>query len=173
MNAILISTLLALQVAGPVPAQTSAAQVPLIKPEGLPTVYVTDLRGIEYRGQLLRVDPAEVILLSDKGERTFKRSDIVQIEKRGDSLKNGAIIGAAIGLLGGLGASSISDCPGYQQDSCGGARAAFFLASVGLYTLIGTGIDAAIKGRTVIYKAPSVTLTLRASGASAGVTLRW
>jgi len=173
VHAIVISTLFALQVAGSAPVQTPVAAAPLIKAEGLPTVYLTDLRGAEYRGQLVRVDPAEVVLLGEKGERIFKRSDIVQIEKRGDSLKNGAIIGAAIGLLGGVGALAVSDCPGYQQNSCGGARAAYFLTAMGVYTLIGTGIDAAIQGRTVIYRAPRVTLTLRPSGASAGLTLRW
>ena len=162
VHAILISTLLVLQ-----------AQPPLIKPEGLPTVYLTDLRGIEHRGQLMRVDPAEVVLLGEKGERIFKRSEIVQIEKRGDSLKNGALIGAAIGILGGLGAAGLSDCPGAHQDGCGGARAAMFVTMVGVYTAIGTGIDAAIKGRTVIYRAPAVSLTLRPSAVSGGLTIRW
>lgn len=46
------------------------------------------------------------------------------------------------------------------------------VAFVGIYTAIGTGIDAAIQGRTVIYRAPRVTLTLRPSGVAAGVTLR-
>ena len=173
MHAIVISTLFALQVAGSAPAQTPVAAEPVMKIEGLPTVYLTDLRGIEYRGQLLRMDPAEVVLSGEKGERIFKRSDIVQIEKRGDSLKNGTLIGAAIGLLAGVGALSAADCPGDQQDSCTGARAAFFVTAVGIYTLIGTGIDAAIQGRTIIYRAPRVTVRLGPAGAAAGLTLRW
>jgi hypothetical protein len=176
VHAMLLSTLLALQIAGSAPPQTAeppAPQPPLIKPEGLPTVFLTDLRGIEYRGQLLRVDPAEVVLLGERGERTFKRSEIVQIEKRGDSLKNGALIGAAIGVTGGLFVGGFSDCQGNQQDGCAGMRVAMLLTSVGLYTAVGMGIDAAIKGRTIIYRAPAVTLTIRPSGASAGLTLRW
>lgn len=173
----LTSALLIAQLAASAaPAQTAAAaaaQTPLVKPEGLPTVFLTDLRGVEHRGTLMRVEPAEVVLLGLAGERVFKRSEIAQIEKRGDSLKNGALIGAAVGVLGGLLAAGISDCPGVQQDGCAGARFGLALVTTGLYTAIGTGIDAAITGRTLIYRAPTLTVAVRPSGGSAGISIRW
>lgn len=178
MTAMLTSTLLIAQLAGaaapPAQTQTSpAAEAPMVKPDGLPTVWLTDARGVEHRGRLVRVEPAGVVLLGTDGERAFTRSDIVQIEKRGDSIRNGALIGAAIGALGGLFAIGLSDCPGLQQNGCGGARVTLALTSVAAYTAIGAGIDAAVQGRTLIYRAPSLTLSVRPSGASAGISIRW
>jgi hypothetical protein len=70
----------------------------MVKAEGLRTVFLTDLQGAEHRGRLIRVAPEEVVLLGTAGERTFTRSEIALIETRGDSLKNGALIGASVGV---------------------------------------------------------------------------
>lgn len=172
----LTSALLIAQLAAPAAGlqQTVAAtQTPLVKPDGLPTVFLTDLRGVEHRGVLTRVDPAEVVLLGSEGERVFTRGDIVQIEKRGDSLKNGALIGALVGGVGAVFAVGLADCPGTEQDGCPGARAAMALLTTGIYTAIGVGIDAGIQGRTLIYRAPGLSLSVRPSGAGAAVTIRW
>lgn len=166
--------LLAAMSAGPAAAQTQTAPArpPMINAEGLPTVFLTDLQGVEHRGKLVQVAPEQVVLRVDAGERTFKRDEIVRIEKRGDSLKNGALIGAAVGALAGFFSAGLADCPG-ARDSCGGSRVAFFALAVGTYTAIGTGIDAAIKGRTLLYRAPTATVAATRGGAAIAVTIRW
>jgi hypothetical protein len=177
MTAMLSSALLIVQLAAPAgqaQAQTpQVAEAPLVKPEGLPTVFLTDRQGVEHRGKLIRVEPGEVVLLGDTGQRVFERSEIAKIEKRGDSLKNGALIGAAVGVLAAVSLAGLSDCPGMEQDGCPGARVAMSLITVGVYTAIGVGIDAAIQGRTLIYRAPGLTVSAGPSRASAGINIRW
>lgn len=146
----------------------------MVKPDGLPTVFLTDLQGAEHRGQLIRVAADEVVLLGLNGERTFKRQDITLIEKRGDSLKNGALIGAAVGVLGGIGLLSI-DC-GPSGGSCAGEKMAFFTVAIATYTAIGVGIDALISGRTVLYRAygkPTVALAVQPGKIAVGFNVRW
>lgn len=175
MRHTLPSTLLLVSLAVPAAAQTPAAPPAMVKADGLPTVFLTDLQGAEHRGQLIRVAPDEVVLLGTSGERTFRRNEITLIEKRGDSLKNGALIGAAVGALGGIGAAGLSDCSMGAQ-SCAGERVALFTVAVGIYTAIGVGIDALIQGRTVLYRAygkPTVSLALQPGKAAIGLNVRW
>lgn len=180
MKHTLVGLLLAAVVAAPASAQTQAqtqppAEAPMIKTEGLPTVFLTDRQGAEHRGRLIRVEPAEVVLLGPSGERTFKREEIAVIETQGDSLKNGALIGAAVGALGGLFASGFADCPD-AEDSCAGSRVAFFAVSTGIYTAIGVGIDALIQGRKVLYRAhPNVALAVHArpTRLAIGLNFKW
>lgn len=175
MTHTLLATLLLVALAVPAAAQSPVPPPPMVRADGLPTVFLTDLQGAEHRGQLIRLAPDEVVLLGRDGERTFRRNEITLIEKRGDSLKNGALIGASIGALGGFFAAGFSDCPAPKQ-SCGGERAAFFALSVATYTAIGVGIDALIKGRTVLYRAygkPTVALAVQPGKAAIGLNLRW
>ena len=88
-------------------------------------------------------------------ERQFENARVARIQKRGDSLRNGAIIGAVVGVAMGIITAGISDCPGdHPGGGCPGSRAALFLVSTGVYSAIGTGIDALIPGRTTLYEAP-------------------
>ena len=69
--------------------------------------------------------------------------------KRRDSLKNGAIIGGAIGLAIGLVAAGISDCPGDDPGgSCPAARAGGVVVSTAVWAGIGIGLDALVTDRT-------------------------
>lgn len=124
----------------------------------LPTVYVFDDTGQETSGTLLRLDTSALVLLTDGTERRIEASRIRRIEKRGDSLKNGTIIGLVVGVVMGLITSGISDCPGDDPGgSCPGTSAVLFLFSTGVYTAIGTGVDALIPGRTLLYEAPAAS----------------
>ena len=174
MRHTLLPALILVTLAVPAAAQTPAAP-PMVKADGLPTVFLTDLQGVQHRGQLIRVASDEVVLLGASGERTFTRNEIALIETRGDSLVNGALIGASVGVLTGFLAAGISDCS-MGQDSCGGQRIGIFTTSVALYTLIGVGIDALIKGRTVLYRAygrPTLSLALQPGKAAVGINVRW
>jgi hypothetical protein len=135
-------------------AQAAAPPVPALEAAGLSTIYVMDDAGHETKGHLLHLDAQSLVMSVDGVERRFEVAHIREIDKRGDSLRNGFIAGAAFGALAGLIGSGLADCPGsHSSDSCAGARVGFFLASTGIYAAIGTGIDALIPGRTVVYKA--------------------
>jgi len=162
-----------LLIAAPAAAQqtTSAAG---LRTEGLPTVFVQDDRG-ETEGKLLRLDPQSVLVLVDGQEQTFELSGVRRIQKRGDSLKNGAIAGAAFGAVMGVMAGALSDCPSVAYQCTAGAKAVIALTSTAIYSFIGAGIDAAIPGRTTLYQRPVTTRLARASGpgAAARFSVSW
>lgn len=116
------------------------------------TVHVLDDTGVEATGKLLRFDPDSLVLLVGDTERRFEAARVRRIEKRGDSLRNGAIIGAVVGAAFALLGTRMGDCPGDNPSGpCPGFRAATVLLSIG----IGTGIDALVVGRTTWYEAPA------------------
>ena len=164
-RSLLFATLL---LPGPVFAQDVPPAPAGLKPEAFPAAFVLDDRGVEVRGRLFRIDDRSVVLLVDGRRREFDLAHVTKVTRRGDSLKNGAIAGAVVGVAMGLLAGGISDCrtdSGYG--SCGaGQRIGFAVGSTAIYTAIGVGIDALIQGRTVIYQAPP-----RSGGVS--FSLRW
>lgn len=151
----------------------SSAQEPRVtglRPAGMPTVFVTDDRGVETRGKLLRLDDEAVVVMVGAEQRRFETARVARVEKRGDSLKNGAIAGAAFGaLMGALGAV-ISDC---GRDGCAAYRVAIVPLSSLFYAAIGTGIDAVVEGRTLVYKRPAVHVAASSTGAAVTLRLSW
>jgi hypothetical protein len=139
---------------------------PGLDPSHLSTVYVLDDTGRETEGKLLGLNPDSLVLLVDGNERSFEAGRVRRIEKRGDSLRNGAIIGTIAGAVFGVVSAQLADCsidrPG---SSCPGARSALFLISTGMWAAIGTGIDAAIPGRTTLYDARTPPATGREGSA--------
>src|SRR5207244_2537582 len=91
----------------------------------------------------------------------FSQNDVMEIRQRkGDSLKNGAKIGALVGLgVGILGAIGL--CTDNFIDSCPGWAA----GAIGFYTgagaAIGVGIDALIVGTHTIYRPGTPTTSSR------------
>jgi hypothetical protein len=110
-----------------------------------PSVYVTDTQGIETKGRLVNWTGSQIVLQTDIGQRIFKPGEAVRLDLRGDSLKNGALIGLTTGLV--MGALASVGC------DCGGGTVAIMLFSGGLYTLAGVGIDAMVPGRTPMWNA--------------------
>ncbi|HUF48204.1 MAG TPA: hypothetical protein VMM93_10340 [Vicinamibacterales bacterium] len=121
----------------------------------LSTVYVVAVTGEQTTGTLLRLDRDSLTLLSDGAERRFEAARVRRIDRRGDSLRNGAIIGAVVGaVLGGL-VVGASDCPGSVPGGrCLGARVGLAIMSTGVYAAMGTALDALVVGRTTLYEAP-------------------
>ena len=77
------------------------------------TVFVTTHAEGEIRGRLVRLAPEVIVVTSDQGERTVAFNEIGWIEKRGDPVWNGALIGAGIlgwPMMAGAGASCSPDC---------------------------------------------------------------
>jgi hypothetical protein len=136
---------------------------------GLFPVYVLDRTGEETRGRLVSLTGSAVVLQMDTTRRTINLTDVVRIDRRGDSLKNGAIIGAVFGgAVGIMTAGGLADCPDARSD-CPGTRVAMALVSTGVWSAIGAGIDALIPGRTLLWK-PSSPQSARQSSGS-GLTL--
>jgi hypothetical protein len=156
MRTVMPACLALLVTASAVQAQDSFAN---LKPGGLPTLYVTDRAGYETRGKLVRLTDASVTIAVDGADRTFEIADVSLVERRGDSLKNGAIAGMVLGMGVGALSMGIADCPS-GETHCTGTRVAGFALSTAIYTAIGTAIDAAVSGRTRIWP-----ITAKAAGA--------
>ena len=147
-----------------------------LEPSSLDTLFVTDDVGRQTEGKLLRLDADSLVMLVNGVEQRFDKSRVVRIEKRGDSLKNGAWIGAALGVLFGSIAAGISDCPGDDPGgSCAGTRVTAFAVSMGIYTAIGTAIDAMIVGRTRVFDAGREGVAIRRipAGPQLAVRVSW
>lgn len=131
-------------------AQEPARTWPGMDPARLSTIYVTDESGVETTGRLLRFEPDAVVLFVNGAEWRMEASRVRRIQTRGDSLKNGALAGALIGVvLGGL-SGAIADCPG-SRNNCPAFRITAPILSSAFYAAVGTGIDALINGRTTVY----------------------
>ena len=158
-------------------AQGTAQSWPGQAKAGTSTVYVLDDTGVEASGKLLRLDPDSLVLLVGDTERRFEAARVRLIEKRGDSKRNGAIIGGVIGAAIGALGMGMADCPGDGGGRCPGFRTAGVLISTGFYAAIGAGIDALVVGRTTWYEAPAASRrsarTPTRGRAAVSMTLRW
>ena len=149
-----------------VPA-AARAQEPLggwrgLNASSLDTIYVTDDAGRRTEGKLLRLEPQSLVMLVEGTEQRFDAARVRRIDRRGDSLKNGAWIGAALGVLFGSITAGISDCPGSDPGGdCTGFRIGTFVGALGIYTAIGVGVDAMIVGRTRVFDASRSTAAVR------------
>ena len=106
-----------------------------LRSEGLSTVYVLDDTGQETTGELLQLDADALVLLVEGTERRFEAEQIIRLDKRGDSVRNGLLIGVAIGAVLGL------------MSDAGPLVGALGFGGIGL------GIDALRRGRTTLYEA--------------------
>ena len=138
------------------PARSMIALEERVAPET--EVDVVDRQGRTLRGKFVRADDEGVLVTlygSDEGRRV-PATDILTVTRAGDSLKNGALIGAAAGAITVL-AINIDDGSGQVDPWCidTGCKVAASVFAMVAYPAIGMVIDRAIKGRTVVYRAPT------------------
>lgn len=145
-------------------AQESTPPTPSIASRS--KVVVFDRDGAAHPGRFVRFDEQELVILVGDDERRFKRDLITRIERSGDSLKNGAIAGAIVGGSLGLLAAA------FQAEDIGDWLAALGI-NIGLYTAIGTGLDASIEGRTVVYQAWPAAPVPPAAGLALAFRVKW
>jgi len=157
-----------LLIAAPGWAQEATGPWPGFSADDLPEIYVLDDTGVEVGGRLLELDADGLALLVDDVRRRYDRSNIRRIDRRGDSLRNGAVIGAVIGAGFGALLSGMADCPSGGA-GCAAARLSFVIVNTGLYAGMGVGIDALVAGRTTIYVAPDLRQSSDGTGRQAGV----
>ena len=129
-----------------------------------PSVYVLDAQGIETKGRLVNWTGSQIVLQTDIGQRIFKPGEAVRLDLRGDSLKNGALIGLSVGVL--MGALAAAGC------DCGGGDLAIVAFSGTFYTFVGVGIDAMVSGRTPLWNAGQRSQPAQQRGARNGLTFR-
>ena len=147
-------------VLGAEPARSMSALEDRMKPGT--EVDVVDREGRMIRGGFVRADDGGILVTvygSPEGRR-LPAADVMSVTRPGDSLKNGALIGAAAGALTAI-AISIDDGSGQYDPWCidTGCKVAASVFAVGLYTGIGVLIDRAIKGHEVVYRAPAGRLS--------------
>jgi len=149
---ICFSLLVAVLLAAPVSAQETFKQVWVTQSDS----------GDVVRGRLVELSRESLVLLTPDNRRVeMPIGSVLRIEARGDSLKNGAAIGA--GVMAGLtllGCAGLGDAGGY----C--ARAAAINTVFG--AVLGVGIDAMNGGRSTLYKKEAP-----AKSASVGFKFRW
>lgn len=137
----------------------SAQQAPAFR-GGEEVIVVHAGSGQELRGRLLELSSTSLGMLVDGRRVEVPIGDVLRIDGRKDSLKNGALIG--LGVFGGsaaIGCAAVGSSPGW---------CAYGIAMNGMLgAAIGAGIDALHKGRSPIYVKPA------ASGAALQVKLRF
>jgi hypothetical protein len=115
-------------------------------------VIVEDAAGNRSTGILKSVDTS-IRLVVNGAEREWSPSQVRQIRRRGDSVRNGLTIGllsgAAAGTVFGLALASWASNEGHDA---AGPFIAMLALGTGAGAGIGAGLDAAITGSTVVYR---------------------
>ncbi len=121
------------------------------------TVSVQPENGVEVTGRITTLSATQLVMAIGGSTTVFEGTQPLRVrQRRGDSLKNGALIGLGIGV--GLAALAIAA----TGDELSSDDAGWLFLATGIYgamgTGIGVGVDALIRGRPVIYerRAPAV-----------------
>jgi len=137
---------------------TSFEQLKLLLEPG-DTVTVTESSGQITKGKIEALTGTSLRLVAGGGVREMADRDVLEIrQRRGDSLGNGAIIGAIAGGAFGTLSAFLGDC---LNDPCTAERAAVIGVTTGLGVGIGVGIDALITKTKVIYRGSGRQVTVR------------
>ena len=125
----------------------------LVKPGD--TITVVDVAGRETRGRIGTLSRDALILMTSSGSRQLDELQVVAItQRRDDSLKNGAIIGAVAGAAYFVTAAALLAGTDDGDVIIPTAIAGGVLFA-GLGAAAGVGIDALISRRQVIYQMPA------------------
>lgn len=126
------------------------------------TVTVTDANGQTASGKITDLSSSSLALTIDHRPREWRESEVARItQRRGDSLANGALIGLAIGAGGSAIAGAVWDANNVG-DTAAGEYALVIAIYAGLGAAVGTGLDALIRKRQVIFE----------KGSASGVTVQ-
>lgn len=147
------------------PARSMAALDARVKPGT--QVDIVDRDGRLWRGEFVRADDQGVLLAGYGGEagKLVSAGEVANVVRAGDSLKNGMLIGAGVGVVTAIAIIADDSYNGYdgyaaECDSTG-CKVGVGLALVPIYAGIGALIDKAFKGRETVYRAPSDRVSWR------------
>jgi len=115
-------------------------------------ITVTDASGVEVKGKITQLSPTSLSIAAGEATRTFTENEVRLIQqKRADSLLNGTLIGAGVGvgvplaIAGILCASDDEDC---EWDGSAWAAVAVY---AGIGAAAGALIDYAVKGNKTVF----------------------
>jgi hypothetical protein len=119
------------------------------------TVYVTDKAGTETKGEVVDVSASALVLDVNGMHRRMDQSSVQYVQRRGDSLWNGMLIGVAVGASAML----IPDpryepCTNDTRKLCANSQIGQRVLAVGIMGAAGAGLDALISRRHFVYLAP-------------------
>jgi len=117
-------------------------------------VRITDDAGREFEGRLLRADDKIFTVKTQDGDVPFSFQRTATIYRRGDSLRNGLIIGLTVGSVVGVLAAigNSSTCNSNVLLPCSMTpNASIIGGSIATWTALSVGIDALKRGWTRIY----------------------
>lgn len=119
------------------------------------TVYVTETTGSETKGKIVEVSASALVLDVNGIYRRLDRDSVQDVQRRGDSLWNGLLIGAAAGASAMLLADpTYEPCANDPQKLCANSHVGQRVLAVGVAGAAGAGIDALIGRRRYVYIAP-------------------
>jgi hypothetical protein len=120
-------------------------------------VTVTDVNGRNISGKITNLSAASLTLTVDGRPREWREPEVATIrQRRGDSLANGAWIGLGIGAgLAAVGIAVAFTSEDYDADVNFGEAVLVTAIYGGLGAAIGTGVDALITRRQVIFETRS------------------
>jgi hypothetical protein len=115
-------------------------------------ITVVDAAGVKAEGRIGILSRDRLTLSTPAGPREFGEQDVAEIrQRRGDSLKNGAIIGAVAGTAFYVTMAAIASSID-EGDVIVGTAIAGGVIFAGVGAAAGAGIDALITHRQVIYR---------------------
>jgi hypothetical protein len=146
-----------LRLAAPAVAQEPVRSFDLLDTRLKPgdTVWLTDAEGREVKGTVRGLSAGSLRLKTDGADREFSASGVQAIRaQRRDSLKNGVLIGALVGLAGGAAACLANpECSG--DEAAAGVTVGLGIMGAAAGAGIGALVDAAVKGpKLLVYRAP-------------------
>jgi hypothetical protein len=141
------------------------------------TVYVTETTGTETKGKIVEVSATSLVLDVNGIQRRLDQGSVQDVQRRGDSVWNGLLIGAAVGASAMLLADPTYErCANDPQRLCANSHMGERVLAVGVMGAAGAGIDALIGHRRYVYVAPDrsphAAETPAVSAPGAGKTVR-
>jgi hypothetical protein len=119
------------------------------------TVFVIDDTGTETKGKVVETSASVLTLDVDGVRRPMDSGRVRQVQRYGDSLWNGFLIGVAVGTPGVLIADPPYEvCKDDPQKLCAEPQLGQRVLALAVMGAVGAGIDALIRGRHQVYLAP-------------------
>ena len=138
--------------------------------QGKEVIVTQSASGTELRGRLVELSKTTLGILVNGTRVDVPIDNVLRIDARTDSVKNGALIGGGVFL----GLATLTCATGFADEPRHCATGIVFNTLFGV--LAGAGIDALHKGRTTIYsKPPGMALSVAPArkGATAQFSVRW
>lgn len=168
---LVVTALIATGFGTPAGAQTALTELKLGQ-----RYWVTQTDGVEIRGYLTATTPTDVSVNTDRGHVTIPTADVFRIAKP-DGLKNGALIGAGVGVGFVFLSAGTDNSDGPLDGTTFAIIAAGLVASAG--GAVGALLDKVVSPRKTVYQkaaaAPLMQIVPAMHKGGVGVrgTVRW